>query len=261
MNRPPDDATKPRDDGYGRVQRTMRREPPKRFYKAATIGPAGNGRFAVLLDGRPILTPGKAKVEVPSEALASRLAAEWAGQGERIDPATMPLTRLVNTTVESGATSMRALCAEIVRFAGSDLLLYRAEAPEELVAKQAEFWDKALDLFAERFGVTFVPAMGIVHHPQPQATLAGIETIVSTYGPFSLMALTSATAIAGSAILVLGAAHDLFTRDFAWDAAHVDEDFNIATSGEDSEATARRHFRRADFDAALDVVVMVGLNA
>ncbi|MEX0859896.1 MAG: ATP12 family protein, partial [Cucumibacter sp.] len=259
--RPPDDATKPRDDGYGRVQRTLRRELPKRFYKAATVGPAGNGRFAVHLDGSPIRTPGKAKVEVPSEALATRLAAEWAGQGARIDPATMPLTRLVNTAIESGATSMQALRAEIVRFAGSDLLLYRAEAPEELVAKQAEFWDKALDLFAERFGVTFVPAMGIVHHPQPQAMLVRIAAIVAGFGPFSLMALTSATAIAGSAILVLGAALDLFTRDFAWDAAHVDEDFNIVTSGADSEAAARRRYRRADFDAALDVVEMVGLDA
>jgi len=248
-----------RPEGAQSVRNAQRRELPRRFFKEATVAPAQGG-FAVLLDGRPIRTPGKALVAVPAEALAARLAAEWAAQGERIDPATMPLTRLVNTTVEAGTDATPGLRDEIVKFAGADLVLYRVDGPADLVARQEAFWDEALAVFSARFDVVFAATVGVVYKAQPPETLERMEAIVSTLGHFSLMALTSATAITGSAVLALGAAHRLFDRDFAWVAAHVDEDFNVARWGEDAEAAARRNARRVDFDSAMTVVEMVGLD-
>ena len=247
-------------DIVARAKELQRHKLPKRFYKTAGVGPASGGGFEVLLDSRAIRTPGRAKVEVPSEELARRLAAEWQAQGEDIDPATMPLTRLVNTTVESAGRDDAALRAEIHCYAESDLLLYRATEPDDLVARQREVWDKALADFARRFDVHFEPVVGITHHPQPEAALVRIEQIIAALGRFTLMATASATSLAGSAVLALGAAHGVFDRDFAWAAAHVDEDFNIARWGEDEEAAARRRFRRADFDAAMDVITLVGLD-
>jgi chaperone required for assembly of F1-ATPase len=249
-----------KDDIVSRAKELQRQPLPKRFYKTASFGPSKSGGFAILLDGRPIRTPGRAGVEVPAEELARRVAAEWEGQGEEIDPATMPLTRLVNTTVESAGRDDEALRAEILRYAGSDLLLYRATEPADLVNRQREVWDKALQDFARRFDVHFEPVAGIMHRAQPEAALARISNIASALGRFSLMATISATSLAGSAILALGAAHRVFGRDFAWDAAHVDEDFNISRWGEDAEAAARRRFRRADFDAAMDVIELAGLE-
>src|SRR5689334_3043238 len=136
-----DDAHAHRDDGYGRAQAHAKRELPKRFYKDASVIPYEGG-FAVGLDGRVPRTPGMKHVVVPSRALAEAMAAEWAAQGEFIDPQTMPLVRLVNSAVEAGNETMPALRAEIVKYAGNDLLLYRADAPEGLVARQEEFWDE-----------------------------------------------------------------------------------------------------------------------
>lgn len=252
-------AEKDLGDGVARARRLQRRELPKRFYKTVTVGEAESG-FTVLLDGRPVRTPGKRTVALPARALAETLAAEWQAQTERIDPARMPHTRLVNTAIEGGAAAAPAFREDIVKFAGSDLLLYRADAPAELAARQEEIWGAALVQFAERFGTEFAPTVGIVHRPQPAESLAKVASLAAEFGPFALTALVSATGLTGSAILALGVAHGLFDRDFAWNAAHLDEDHNIAQWGEDAEAAARRAFRRAEFDAAVDLIEMVGIG-
>jgi chaperone required for assembly of F1-ATPase len=252
-----EDAGKHLDDGYGRSQKQQARHLPKRFYKAASVAKADNGLFAVHLDGKPIRTPGRKLVAVPSEALAERLAGEWDAQGEKVVPDTMPLTRLVNTTIEGGRAVMTELRAEIVKYAGHDLLLYRAEAPRELVARETELWDAALALFSKRYDLRFVVARGVVHRDQPAELLERIETVAQHYGLFSLMALTSVTAITGSAVLALGLGDQLFEREFAWAAAHVEEDYNITQWGELAEIAERRAQRRTEFDAALDIVELV----
>ncbi|WP_029039810.1 ATP12 family chaperone protein [Cucumibacter marinus] len=249
-----EDAHAHRDDGYGRAQKHAQRQLPKRFYKTADVAEGEGGLFRVLLDGKPIKTPGRATVEMPSKALAEKVAGEWGSQGEFIDPALMPFTRLVNTSVESGEQVIPALRAEIVKYAGTDLLLYRADGPDSLVERQAEHWDKALADFARRFDIRFVATTGIMHQQQSEETLTRVDRLTEGFGVFSLMAVTSITAITGSAVLSLGLAHDLFERDAAWAAAHVDEDFNISQWGEDSEAAARRSKRREDYDAALDIL-------
>ena len=248
------DAHQHRDDGYGRAQHLNRVELPKRFYKDVAAGPLEGG-FVVTLDGRPVRTPGKKlPVIVPAAAIATAMAGEWAAQGEFIDPATMPMVRLINSAVESGEEMIPAFREEIIKFAGSDLMLYRAESPQELVSEQELAWDKALTVIARHFGVSFQPTMGIIHQSQPKVTLDRLAEALIDENLFTLTALVSITGLTGSGLLAIGLWHNLFSPDQVWKAAHVDEDYQILQWGEDEEATERRNKRRVEFDTAVAVL-------
>ena len=249
-----DDIQKHLNDGYGRAQHLNKVELPKRFYKAVAAGPVDGG-FVVTLDGRPVRTPGrKLPVVVPAASIATAMAAEWAAQGEFIDPATMPMVRLINSTIESGAELLPAFRDEIVKFASSDLMLYRAESPQELVSEQELAWDNALTSIARHFGVSFQPTIGIIHQAQPNSTLDRLAAALDGENLFPLTALVSVTGLTGSGLLAIGLLHKLFSPNQVWKAAHVDEDFQIAQWGEDEEAAARRAMRRVEFDTAVAVV-------
>jgi len=245
-----EDAAAHRDDGLGRAQAPPRRELPKRFYTAANVVATADG-FAVGLDGRVPKTPGLKPVVVPSEAVAAAMAAEWAAQGELIDPETMPLVRIVNSAVEAGPAAMPALRAEIVNYAGNDLLLYRADGPETLVRRQEELWDAALVALARHFGVSFQPTIGILHQPQPAPTLAKLAAALEAEALLPLTAMNAVMSITGSGLLALALRHGLVGAEGVWRAAHVDEDHNIQLWGEVEEITARRAQRRREFDAAV----------
>lgn len=252
-----DDAHSHRDDGVGRAQAAARRELPKRFYKEAAVTPMDGG-YAVGLDGRVPRTPGMKHVVVPSEAVAAAMAQEWAAQGEVIDPETMPMVRLVNSAVEAGAEAMPALRAEIVKYAGNDLLLYRADAPDSLVRRQEEIWDAVLVKLARRFGVSFQPTIGIVHQPQPASTLHKLDDALAHEGLFALTAMNAVMSITGSGLLALALRHGLASPDEVWVAAHVDEDHQIGLWGEVEEITERRAKRRREFDAAVKLLELLG---
>ena len=245
-----EDAHSHREDGYGRAQTHARQALPKRFYKQTGVMPVEGG-FAVTLDGRPTKTPGMKPVVVPVAPLATAMAAEWAAQGEFIEPGSMPLVRLVNAAIESGQERVIALREEIVKYAGNDLLLYWADTPEELVAEQERVWDAALVKVARHFGVSFQPTSGIIHQPQPETTLAKLTDALRDEGLLVLTALVSITSIAGSGLLAIAFWHQLLTPDEIWDAVHVDEDYNARIWGADTEATLRRQKRRREFDAAV----------
>lgn len=251
-----EEAARHVDDGYGRAQKHAARDLPKRFYKDVGVGSVGEG-FAVTLDGRSPRTPGQVPVVVPSEPLARAMAAEWAAQGASIDPDTMPVVRLVNSATEAGEARVPALREEIVKYAGNDLLLYRAETPRELVAEQERLWDVALVRIARHFGVSFQPTIGIVHQPQPTATLAQLSAVLDDETLIPLTTMVSITGITGSGLLTLALRHGLMTAEEVWLAAHVDEDYNIRLWGEVAEATERRAMRRRDFDAAVRVLEMM----
>ena len=244
-----DDAHQHRDDGYGRAQAHVKRELPKRFYKDVGVKTVGEG-FAIALDGKVPKTPGLKPVVVPSEAVAAAMVEEWAAQREFIDPATMPMTRLVNSAIEAGEESMPALRAEIVKYAGIDLLLYRADTPDSLVQRQEELWDGALVKLARHFSVAFQPTIGIVHQAQPPATLAKLGQALEDEPLLPLTAMNAITSITGSGLLALALRHHLLDPESVWLAAHVDEDHNIAMWGEVEEIAVRRGKRRAEFDAA-----------
>lgn len=251
-----EDADKHRDDGYGRAQHLNKVELPKRFYKDVGVATLAGG-FAVTLDGKSPRTPGQKPVVVPQQPLAAAMAEEWAAQGEFIDPKIMPVVRLVNSAIEAGEERLGALREEIVKYAGNDLLLYRADTPRELVAEQERVWDAALVKLARHFGIGFQPTIGILHQPQPAPTLERLDQSLAETSLIEIVALNSLTGITGSGLLSIALREKLMTPDEVWTAAHVDEDHNIRLWGEVEEATERRAKRRLDFDAAVRVLELV----
>jgi chaperone required for assembly of F1-ATPase len=238
------------------VRRWMKPELPKRFYASASVGEAPDG-FRLLLDGRPARTPGRNVIVVPARALAERLALEWDGQGETIDPSTMPLTRLVTTALDGVLPNPEPVRAEIVKYAGSDLLCYRAGEPEGLVTRQSEAWDPVLAWVRERFGARFVLSEGVMFVEQPPAATAAIAAEVERFEGFALAALHVMTTLTGSTFLALAVAHGQLGVDAAWTAAHVDEDWNILQWGEDAEATARRARRFVDMASPAETIALL----
>jgi chaperone required for assembly of F1-ATPase len=244
------------DDPAGRTDpmQTARRltAPPKqkRFYKRARME-AGDGGHTLHLDGRRAITPGRKPLTVPAEHLADAIATEWAAQGETIDPGSMPVTRLANTAIDGVALRLAEVRAEVLAYAGTDLLCYRAAEPEGLVEREKAAWDPILAWAKRRYGVRFVLAEGIVHATQSEATLAALAEAVEAFDePFRLAGLHLATTLTGSALIALALAEGEIAVDAAWAAAHVEEDWNISQWGEDAEAAARRAQRLADFRAA-----------
>lgn len=251
-----DDAHAHRDDGYGRAQAHVKQELPRRFYKTAAVKQVDGG-FAVGLDDRVPKTPGMKQVVVPSADIALALAVEWGAQGEFINPETMPLVRLVNSAIEAGEEAMPALRDEIVSYASNDLLLYRAETPEGLVHRQEQFWDASLVALSRHFHVAFQPTVGIVHQPQPAATLGRLGAALQDEPLLALTATNAITSITGSGLLAIAHRHGLVDAEQTWLAAHVDEDHNIELWGEVEEITSRRAKRRAEFDAAVRLLQML----
>jgi chaperone required for assembly of F1-ATPase len=244
------------------ARRDIKRPLPKRFYAEAAVQPLDEG-FGVTLDGKPILTPARARLVVPTRALAEALAAEWRGQGQEIDPTTMPMTRLVNSALDGVAREMTATTAEIVRFAGSDLLCYRAGEPETLVTAQNAVWNPILDCFRRNHGVRFICAEGVIFVAQPEESIAAISRIVAQWGegaagPLRLAALHVKTTLTGSVLIALALAEGALNVDSAWAAAHVDEDHQMRLWGADEEALARRAARMKDFRAAYEVLAALG---
>lgn len=235
---------------------------PKRFYSAARTAPAEDG-FALLLDGRPARTPQRNPLVMPTKALADALAAEWETAAEFIDPRKMPLTRLVNTTIDGVRDRQDAVLAEVHRFAGSDLVSYRADAPAELVEAQRAAWDPVVSWFQQHYGAAFVVATGVVHVEQPPQSLARVELALrdlagrGSAAPYRVAALHAMTTLMGSALLAIAVAAGRLTDEAAWSAAHVDEDFQTSQWGEDVEAAPRRVARFEEMRAAGQVFRLV----
>jgi chaperone required for assembly of F1-ATPase len=223
---------------------------PKRFYKAAHVEERDEG-FALLLDGRSARTPAKQPLAVPTRGLAQAMAEEWARQGEEIDPATMPVTRLVNSTIDGVIARREDVVADTAKYAGSDLVFYRADAPARLVEMQNARWNPILDWAREAHGARFNLSEGVMHVEQPAQAVSAIRDAVGRVdSPFALAALHVMTALTGSVLIALAHGSGRLSADEAWDAAHVDEQFQESVWGEDHEAMARRERRRAEFDAA-----------
>lgn len=222
---------------------------PKRFYTRVDMIEADDGSFRIELDGRPVRTPGRAPLAVPSAVLAERLVAEWAAQGEQIDPVTMPVTRLVNSAIDGVAPRRTEVAGEIVRYAGSDLLCYRADAPERLVVLQRELWDPLLDWARAEIGAAFFLSEGIRFVEQPPRTLEVIAAALPDE-PLRLAALNLLTVLSGSALIALAVWKGRLTAEEGWRAAHIDEEVQEQLWGVDAEAAERRDSRFRDFAAA-----------
>jgi chaperone required for assembly of F1-ATPase len=244
------------------ARRGMRTPLRKRFYREAEAGAQGEGGFPVLLDGKKVATPLRRRLAAPTRALAQALAAEWNAQGSEIDPARMPLTRLANAVIDAVADARAEVAEEVAKYLGSDLLCYRAEAPAGLVARQAQAWDPVLAWAREALGARFVTVQGVVHVAQPgEAIAAARAAIPSDTGNekdiWRLGAVSSVTALTGSALLALALAHSAREAEAIWSAAHVDEDWQMQQWGRDELALARRDFRFAELQAAAQVLSLL----
>jgi chaperone required for assembly of F1-ATPase len=213
------------------------------------VAPAEGG-FAILLDGKPVRTPRKLLLTVPTRPLADAIAEEWAAQQERIDPASMPLSKLAITAIDGVATHMADVAADIVKFAASDLLCYRAKEPEALAVLQGAAWDPILRWAEAEFGASLVTAEGVMPVEQRREALERVAAAVAPFDAMALTALHVMTTLTGSAILALAHVAGRISAEAAWTAAHVDDDWQISRWGIDVEAAERRVRRRAEMQAA-----------
>ena len=244
------------------ARRAVRPSQRRRFYKAVSIA-AGEGDqpgrrvHAVHLDGKPVRTPGGHALAAPVAELARSLADEWAAQGEYIEPGKMPLTRLANTIIDGVAAAQEPVAAEIRKYLASDLVFYRAENPALLRVRQALHWNPILAWAHQALGADFKLGTGVVHVAQTAAALNAAAAALPN-DAWRLGALHVATTLTGSALIALALMHRAVTPEAAWQAAHVDEDWNMEQWGRDEVALERRGFRFAEFNAA--AVVMQALN-
>ena len=222
----------------------------RRFYQNAEAVRSDAG-WAVALDAKPVKTPGRQPLAVPTQSLGDAIAAEWAGQEEEIDPAAMPLTGFANAAIDLVTKDTKSFAADIAKYGETDLLCYRAESPVELVTRQCEAWDPIVDWAKERFGVELVTTSGIVHSPQPEATVARLSEEVAGRDPFHLAGLSPLVSISGSLIAPLALAEGAFDEDAVWTAARIDEAWQAEQWGEDEEAIAARDAKHREFSAAM----------
>ncbi|MDP5277709.1 ATP12 family protein [Sphingomonas sp. DG1-23] len=225
----------------------------KRFWRDVTVEP-GNG---IALDGRPVRTPGRAALAVPTGALAEAIAEEWRAVGDTLDPRAMPLTGLANAAIDRIAPDPAAFAAGLAKYGGSDLLYYRADEPAALVDRQAASWDPLLDWARGRYDIHFEPVTGVMHRAQPEATIARLAEAVAALDPYRLAGLSPVVTIGGSLVAALALIEDAATPEAVWHAAHVDEDWQAEQWGEDTLATQARAARRAEFDAAVRFLGLV----
>ena len=221
----------------------------KRFYEEVTTARSGEG-WSILLDGRPVRTPARNPLDLPAEALAKAVAAEWREQGERVDPRSMPLTGLANAAIDRVAPDPEAFARSLALYGESDLLCYRAEGPRPLVERQALAWDPLLAWARRRFDCELEVTEGIVHRAQPQSTLDRLRRAVAARHPFALAAMSPLVTISGSLVVALAVAEGEIGLDQAWEAATIDEAWQAENWGEDELAAAALGARRAEFEAA-----------
>jgi chaperone required for assembly of F1-ATPase len=242
-------------DPVKRAQNAMARQVlPKRFYAEATIVEE-DGRFAIKLDGRGARTPGKNVLSLPTYLAASCVAREWNAQVGVINPHLMPATRIVNTALDGVSAMMADVGAEVAEFAGSDLVCYRAADPPGLVRLQDEHWNPVTDWARDALGARFVLAEGIIHARQSPEALAKVrEAVIGYDDPIALACLHVLTTLSGSCLIALMAASGAASGETAWQAATVDDVWNIQFWGQDEEAAIRMSRRKDEFMTALGLL-------
>jgi len=221
----------------------------KRFWASAGAAKAGEG-WAVELDGRPVRTPAKALLVLPSKALAEAIAAEWDAVGESLDPGALPLTGLANAAIDRVAPDKGAFARGLARYGESDLTCYRAEGPRALVERQDDHWGPILRWARRRFDVDFRTTRGIVPVEQPRATVERLAHAVSALDPFRLAGLSPLVTIGGSLVAGLAVLEGAISPEEAWAGVTVDERWQLEQWGADAEAEAALENRRRDFFSA-----------
>jgi chaperone required for assembly of F1-ATPase len=243
-------------DPFARARGNADHRLPRRFFKEVGIEERKR-RFCLLLDGKQAHTPRRHRLCFESRALAELVAVEWQRQTDHLDPATMPVTKIVHSGLDFVAGDRRAVQADIVRYAGSDLLCYRASAPPPLVRAQAAAWDPVLDWLRATIGAHFILAEGIVFVAQPEWALDRVRDAIGIFeDSIALAALAAMTTLSGSALLALAVAYGRLSANEAWNIAHVDEYFQESQWGTDVQAQNRRTGQLVEMAAAGQILAL-----
>ena len=228
----------------------------KRFYKDVSVAPTGSG-FAVLLDGKPVKTPARGSLILPTETLALVIAQEWRNQDGDVIAATMPLLRLANTVIDGVAKNRADVIAAILRFGENDLLCYRAHQPPDLARRQREAWDPLLDWVRQRHGARMRIAAGLGHVDQTPDALAALREPLEGFDAFTLGGVHVIASITGSLVLALAVAEDAITGGHAFELSRIDETYQTEKWGEDAEATKRAAALAQEVDKAVELIAAV----
>lgn len=221
----------------------------KRFWTEARADVRDHG-YGVFLDDRPVATPNKTPLIMPTLKMAKAAAAEWGAQDEKIDPLTMPVTRSANSAIDKVATQQPEVVSMLAEYGGSDLLCYRAIGPVELIARQAAAWDPLLDWAETEFGHRLTVGEGVMHIAQDPALLSNFHAEVASFDNFALTAVHDLIAMSGSLVIGLAVTRGAITVQDAWGASRIDEHWQIEQWGEDDEATETESKKKAAFEHA-----------
>jgi chaperone required for assembly of F1-ATPase len=221
----------------------------KRFWKDVAVSHEDGG-WAIKLDGKTVMTPARGPLLVPSERLAKAIADEWRSVGETINPREMPLTGLANAAVDRIAPDRKTFASGLARYAEADLACYRSEWPPELVERQAESWDQLLAWARRRYDVDFATTSGLLHVPQPPATVDRLAHAVAELDAFHLAGLSPLVTTGGSLIAALAVLEKAIPPESAWESVSIDDRWQLEQWGSDTEAEKALENRRADFMAA-----------
>jgi chaperone required for assembly of F1-ATPase len=221
----------------------------RRFWKSVEVEREGEG-WGVRLDGKPVRTPARAALILPTEALARAVAEEWRNAEETIDPRAMPLTGMANAAIDRVAPDRLAFAGGLARYAEADLACYRSSWPPELVERQADAWDALLGWARRRYDVDFSTTSGLMHLPQPHATVEQLSHAVALLDAFRLAGLSPLVTIGGSLIAALAMLEKAITPEQGWEAVSIDERWQLEQWGSDVEAETALENRERDFFAA-----------
>lgn len=228
----------------------------KRFWKDVAVVEESGG-WGVQLDERPLRTPARAFLAVKTVALANAIAEEWRRARDEINPREMPLTGLANAAIDRVAADPEAFASDLAKYAEADLACYRAEGPATLVARQSEHWDALLGWGRRRFDVDFQTTTGLMHVPQPPATVERLRHAVHALGDFELAGVSPLVTIGGSLLAALAVIEQAFTVEQAWEAVSIDEQWQLEQWGSDAEAELAMENRRRDFFAAAEFLTLL----
>jgi chaperone required for assembly of F1-ATPase len=224
-----------------------------RFYKDVTLAEAEGG-FHVLLDGKPVRTPGRKPLLLPTHRLAEAVAAEWRDQGDEIVATSMPLLRLSNTVIDGVAVNRTDVITAILRFGENDLLCYRAHQPPALANRQAEGWDPVLAWARQRLGARLHVAEGVTHLDQPPDALTALREVMEGYDAWTLAGLHVIASVTGSLVLGLAVVEGHITGSNAFRLSRIDEAYQIEKWGQDAEAEKRAAGLAQEVDRAVDLI-------
>lgn len=229
----------------------------KRFYTSVSVEPSEGG-YALLLDGRPVKTPGRLALILPNETMAQAVAEEWEGQGEEIVIASMPITGFANAAIDRIADDPERFIDDIASYGETDTLCYRADPGDPLAERQHAEWEPIVQWAENRYDIRLLRVAGIIHQPQSTHSLSRLKAVVAAHDRFNLAGLSTMTSMGGSLLASLALLEQAFDSGTIWRAVSLEELWQEELWGADADAVATRELRRAQFDQAYRFCCIAG---